>query len=117
MPLKSYNFHSHSYTRENFALNHQTRVKNSNFKTTTVKIWRKSCEITAGKKSLSKDFKDVLSIKNVVTVLEDNLNRPWNECRSKPRKPSKKVLFMQTSNLFLYKCDVSFRPIHPKYIL
>lgn len=22
---------------------------------------------------------------------------------------------MQTSNLFLYKCDVSFRPIHPTY--
>lgn len=69
----------------------------------------------ACKKSFIKDFKDVLSIKNVVIVQEDNLNRPWNECRSKPRKPSKKVLFMQTSNLFRYKCEVSFRPIHPTY--
>ena len=25
------------------------------------------------------------------------------------------ILFIQTSNLFLYKCDVSFRPIHPTY--
>ena len=102
MGLKSYNFHWHSYTRENFTL--FSYCSDSNVfasKTQTSKPKQRSKNLKkiswnhGVQKSLSKDFKDVLSIKNVVSILEDNINRPWNECRSKPGKPSKKVLFIR----------------------